>query len=590
MHNKVWSPTVVFSLVVTPPFWLSWPAKVFYALLLIGAFIIFMRFYNRKIRVEYLYQSEKRQHEHEQELNQERMRFYTNITHELRTPLTLIMGPLDDISHHSDIPKETKHKLAVIRSSVERLNKLINQILEFRKTESENRRLCVSYGDIANSVQEVCLKYEELSRKDQVNIRFESHGGPIKVYFDKEILTIIVDNLISNAIKYTDRGEIVISVERRREKDRHFVEIAVSDTGYGISAEALPHIFERYYQENGRHQASGTGIGLALVKNLVDLHQGTITVHSSQEQGSCFCVLLDADNIYQDCLHQESVEEATSGMVGEETPTDTEHSAPERSIVIVVEDNKEIRDYIAESLSARYDVRTADDGRAGLALALDVTPDIIISDIMMPNMDGTEMCRHLKADIRTSHIPIILLTAKDTVSAKQEGYEAGADSYLTKPFTSSLLEARVKNLLKQRQTLLRGSQTNTDVTLEQKRAQLREALSEIDRLFYDKVNRLIEESISGDVDVNYLAANLNMSTSTLYRKMKAITGVTTNEYIRQYKMRYAEKLLLEGKYSISEISFMVGMSSMAYFRKCFKEEFGKIPSEYIRMLKDRNEP
>ena len=589
LRNQPWPNEIAtLDIVVTPPFWLSWPAKVFYALLLLGILIAFMRFYKRKIRLEYLYQSEKRQHEHEQELNQERMRFYTNITHELRTPLTLIMGPLDDISHHSDIPKETKHKLAVIHSSAERLNNLINQILEFRKTETENRRLCVGRGDIVGSVQEVCIKYEELSRKEQVTIRFEGHESPIEVYFDKEVLTIIVDNLVSNAIKYTDRGEIVISVARRRKNNRQYVEIAVTDTGYGISAEALPHIFERYYQENGEHQASGTGIGLALVKNLVDLHQGTISVSSSVDQGSRFSVLLDADNIYPDSMHQELGREEVKDADEEEVQPGADTAIPDRPIVIVVEDNKEIRDYISESLSGRYDVRTAKDGREGLALALDATPDIIISDIMMPNMDGNEMCRRIKADIRTSHVPVILLTAKDTVSAIEEGYESGADSYLTKPFTSSLLEARVRNLLRQRQTLLRSLQPSSDATLEQKREQLRSALNEMDRQFYDKVNSLIEESISGDVDVNYLVANLNMSTSTLYRKMKAVTGVTTSEYIRQYKMRYAEKLLLEGKYSISEISFMVGMSSVAYFRKCFKEEFGQIPSEYIKKLKEQD--
>ncbi len=219
-------------------------------------------------------------------------------------------------------------------------------------------------------------------------------------------------------------------------------------------------------------------------------------------------------------------------------------------------------------------------------MALDRIPDIIISDVMMPGMDGNEMCRILKTDVRTSHIPVILLTAKDSLEAKEEGYNSGADSYITKPFTHSLLLSRIQNLLAQRKrnrTLIQEANDDTDLT--EKKQQLRESLNKVDQEFFDKLNKLIEENIGGDVDVNMLADNLAMSSSTLYRKMKALTGISTNEYIRKYKMQYAEHLLLEGKYSISEISFMVGMNSVAYFRRCFKAEYGEIPSEYLKRMK-----
>ncbi len=219
-------------------------------------------------------------------------------------------------------------------------------------------------------------------------------------------------------------------------------------------------------------------------------------------------------------------------------------------------------------------------------MALDRIPDIIISDVMMPGMDGNEMCRILKTDVRTSHIPVILLTAKDSLEAKEEGYNSGADSYITKPFTHSLLLSRIQNLLAQRKrnrTLIQEANDDTDLT--EKKKQLRESLNKVDQEFFDKLNKLIEENIGGDVDVNMLADNLAMSSSTLYRKMKALTGISTNEYIRKYKMQYAEHLLLEGKYSISEISFMVGMNSVAYFRRCFKAEYGEIPSEYLKRMK-----
>lgn len=545
--------------------------------------------YQRHLRLKFQLKAEKVNHEKEQKLNEERLRFFTNITHELRTPLTLILGPLDDISHSSDITKAVKHKLAVIHQSAVRLNELITQILEFRKTETDNRRLRVVKANVVDAVHEVSLKYEELAQKPDVAIRFVAPENPILMYIDKEVIAIILDNLVSNAIKYTDQGNIDISVERRRSGERHLVDITVSDTGHGISAKALPHIFDRYYQENGTHQASGTGIGLSLVKKLVTLHHGEVKAESNLEQGTSFIVTLDENEIYPDALRGD--ENASAKLQGNDAASDVLNSEEAvlsvengKLLLLVVEDNREILDYVAESFIDEFDVLKAGDGREGLALALDKVPDVIISDVMMPNMDGNAMCRALKKDIRTSHIPIILLTAKDSFEAKEKGYDSGADSYITKPFTHSLLRSRILNLLQQRRRDKMLIQESKETNLAQKKEQLRESLNKIDQEFFDKLNKLIEENISGDVDVNLIASNLAVSTSTLYRKMKALTGISTNEYIRKYKMQYAEHLLLEGKYSISEISFMVGMNSVAYFRRCFKAEYGEIPSEYLKKL------
>lgn len=548
-----------------------------------------LRIYQRHLRLKFELKAEKVHHEKEQKLNEERLRFFTNITHELRTPLTLILGPLDDISHSSDITKAVKHKLAVIHQSAVRLNELITQLLEFRKTETDNRQLRVVKANVVDAVHEVSLKYEELAQKPDVAIKFVAPENPIMMYIDKEVIAIILDNLVSNAIKYTDQGNIDISVERRRSGERHLVDITVSDTGHGISAKALPHIFDRYYQENGTHQASGTGIGLSLVKKLVTLHHGEVKVESNLEQGTSFIVTLDENEIYPDALRGDENasaklqgNDAASGVLNlEEAVLSVENGKP---LLLVVEDNREILDYVAESFVDEFDVLKAGDGREGLALALDKVPDVIISDVMMPNMDGNAMCRALKKDIRTSHIPIILLTAKDSFEAKEKGYDSGADSYITKPFTHSLLRSRILNLLQQRRRDKMLIQESKETNLAQKKEQLRESLNKVDQEFFDKLNKLIEENISGDVDVNLIASNLAVSTSTLYRKMKALTGISTNEYIRKYKMQYAEHLLLEGKYSISEISFMVGMNSVAYFRRCFKAEYGEIPSEYLKKL------
>ena len=534
-------------------------------------------------------------------MNEERLRFFTNITHELRTPLTLILGPLDDISHSGEINKHIKHKLAIIHQSAQRLNELITQILEFRKTETGNRQLKVTKGNIVDAVHEISLKYEELAQKPNVGFRFVAPENPIETYYDQDVIRTIVDNLVSNAIKYTDKGNIDISVERRRSQDKHLIDITISDTGHGISKHALPHIFDRYYQENGKHQASGTGIGLSLVKKLVALHEGEIIVESSLEEGTSFIFTIDENNVYPHAIHEKTGSETNAPSLQTElAQEDTDEGSDMKSekndegndkkpLLLIVEDNKEILNYIADSFAEEFDTLTANDGREGLATALDKTPDIIISDIMMPNMDGNKMCRMLKSDIRTSHIPIILLTAKDSLEAKEEGYDSGADSYITKPFTHSLLSSRIKNLLLQRKRSLQVINNSQTTDLSEKKELLRESLNKLDQEFFDKMNKIIEENISGDVDVNLLATKLAMSTSTLYRKMKSMTGISTNEYIRKYKMQYAEHLLLEGKYTISEISFMVGMNSIAYFRKCFKDEYGLIPSEYLKKLKSENE-
>lgn len=602
LHNQEWSEEIAeLTITIRPPFWLSWWAKLIYVLLFIGATVASLRIYKRHLRLEYLLRAEKINHEQEVKLNEERLRFFTNITHELRTPLTLILGPLDDISHSGEINKHIKHKLAIIHQSAQRLNELITQILEFRKTETGNRQLKVTKGNIVDAVHEISLKYEELAQKPNVGFRFVAPENPIDTYYDQDVIRTIVDNLVSNAIKYTDKGNIDISVERRRSQDKHLIDITISDTGHGISKHALPHIFDRYYQENGKHQASGTGIGLSLVKKLVALHEGEIIVESSLEEGTSFIFTIDENNVYPHAIHEKTGPENNAPSLATElTQEDTDEGSgmklekndegnDKKPLLLIVEDNKEILNYIADSFAEEFDTLTANDGREGLATALDKTPDIIISDIMMPNMDGNKMCRMLKSDIRTSHIPIILLTAKDSLEAKEEGYDSGADSYITKPFTHSLLSSRIKNLLLQRKRSLQVINNSQTTDLSEKKELLRESLNKLDQEFFDKMNKIIEENISGDVDVNLLATKLATSTSTLYRKMKSMTGISTNEYIRKYKMQYAEHLLLEGKYTISEISFMVGMNSIAYFRKCFKDEYGLIPSEYLKKLKSENE-
>ena len=593
IHNQKW-PEEATSLTIriNPPVWLTWWAKLIYILVSISITYLILHAYKKKLDLESLYTLEKKNHEQEQELNQERLRFYTNITHELRTPLTLILGPLEDMQKEASLPAKQAQKLSVIHQSALRLLNLINQILEFRKTETQNKKLCVSKGNIAPLIYEIGLKYKELNQNTKIDFRIQIEKEEMFLFFDKEIITIVLDNLISNAIKYTEQGCVTLSLHQTMRNEVAYTEIKVSDTGYGISAEALPHIFDRYYQESGKHQASGTGIGLALVKNLVTLHEGEIRAESIQNEGSTFYISLLTDNIYPNALHADSTEPVQEEM---NQNTELEYSQEatldtSKPILLIVEDNEEIQKYIVESFTDSFEVITANNGEEGKQQALSRIPDIVVSDIMMPVMDGITLCKQLKDDVRTSHIPIILLTAKDSLQDKEEGYEVGADSYLTKPFSASLLRSRINNLLDSRKKLVAQFQAQStpgsQIDLSEKRIVIAEALSKLDNEFIEKITLLIEENLSSEkIDINYLSDKMCMSGSTLYRKMKALTGLSTNEYIRKVKMKNAERLLLEGKFNISEIAYKVGMNSTGYFRQCFKEEFGVSPSDYLKQIK-----
>lgn len=583
IRNQEWADEIAsLDIRIDPPVWLTWWAKLFYILSGVSVLYFILHAYKKKLDMESLYELEKKNHEQEQELNNERLRFYTNITHELRTPLTLILGPLEDMQKSNSLSGKDSQKISVIHQSAIRLLNLINQILEFRKTETQNKKLCVSRDNLAALVHEIGLKYKELNRKPEIDFCLEIEQEDMSLFFDKEVVTIILDNLISNAIKYTEKGTITLGLHQVVRNNIHHTEISVSDTGFGIAPDALPHIFDRYYQEGSEHQASGTGIGLALVKNLVVLHEGEIRVESSLNVGSTFYVSLLTDNTYPHVLHADSTEKTSDEKDEKEENIEPVHSG--KRILLIVEDNRDICDYIVESFSDDFEVRTAANGEQGLEQALGCIPDIIVSDIMMPVMNGIVMCRKLKEDLRTSHIPIILLTAKDSLQDKEEGYQVGADSYLTKPFSATLLHSRIHNLLESRKLL--AERFNTNSILIDKRAAVAESMNKLDNEFLEKINKLIEDRLSSEkIDIGYLSDAMCMSNSTLYRKMKALTGLSTNEYIRKIKMQYAERLLLEGKYNISEVAFKVGINSTVYFRQCFKDEFGMAPSDYLKKIK-----
>lgn len=586
LKNQEWDETNIASIdfVIKPPLWLTWYAKLLYVVISIILVFLVIRFYKKRIDLQTSLELERKNNQNKQELNEERLSFYTNITHELRTPLTLIIGPLEDMVQDSGLPKAYSKKIGIIHSSAVRLLNLINQLLEFRKTETKNRKLYVTKENLANLVAETGLRYKELNRNDKVSIVIDIQNKNMSLLFDADVITTILNNLLSNAIKYTAEGEIRLSLRSISEKGKRYTEISVSDTGYGIEADALSHIFEQYYQVKGKHQSSGTGIGLAMVKSLAELHEGDLQVKSVVNEGTIFTLRLLTDNSYPFAHHSE---EATILELPEENSEfQNDNTDDGRLTILVVEDNNDILKYIVSTLEADYQVLTATNGREGLKLAQVHIPNIIISDIMMPEMDGIELCTKIKGDIRTSHISVVLLTAKDSLHDQEKGYESGADSYLTKPFSGRLLKSRINNLLESRRVLAeqirtfdKGAYHTSYITKEQLK------ISKIDEEFIEKLTEIVEENIEmEDLDVAFIKEKMNMSYSTFYRKVKGLTGIPPNEFIRKIKLKNSLHLLLSGSYQISEVAYMSGFNDVVYFRKCFKEEYGMAPSEYAKSV------
>ena len=585
MRNQAWNDNfTAIQIIIAPPVWLTWYAKLTYIIIICFIMYAILHFYKRKLALESRLNLEHHQHENDQKLNNERLRFYTNITHELRTPLTLILGPLEDLQADKTLSPRQTNKISIIRNSANRLLNLINQILEFRKTETENRRLKVCYDDLTRLIQEIGIKYKELNQNPNVKIHIKTDLPKTKLYYDQEIITIIVDNLMSNALKYTAEGGVTLSIKTNEEANIKYTTISVEDTGHGISKESLNHIFERYYQGQGKYQVSGSGIGLALVKSLADLHQATIDVESEVEKGSKFTLKLLTENTYPNAEHQ-TIKETDSllqeNVLSSNEPTETEDGKP---LILIVEDNQDIREYIRSSFEDRYEVITAVNGKEGWEIAQNQIPNIIISDIMMPIMDGIELCRHIKEDMRTSHIPIILLTAKDTLQDKEEGYAAGADSFITKPFSARLLNSRINNILENRRKIAGVITAIPETENEQKNIENeRKNLNKLDQEFLNKVTNIIEENLSFEkIDVAFIADKMCMSHSTLYRKIKGLTEMSVNEFVRKIKMKKSIELINCGNYTLTEISDLTGFSSIAYFRQCFKDEYGMAPTEYLK--------
>lgn len=554
---------------------------------------------NRKLSVQELAFT-KEQATRIQELDHLKTRFFTNISHEFRTPLTLLTGPLEELQQK--YPKEAL--LSMMRRNVSRLQVLINQLLDLSKLEAGEMKVEMQQGNLAQFFLYIFSSFESLAQNQQIHFHIIQNQPSFEAYFDADKIEKIITNLLSNAFKFTPiNGRITVEVQyspsppapRGGERNsspsggwRARAVITVSDNGIGIDPQRLPRIFDRFYQVDNTSQRNyeGTGIGLALVKELVDMLQGTISVSSQANQGTTFRVELPLSEPMQQATANHSpkttlISQAAITSLYKDTPTaaDLNHSAKE-PIVLIVEDNPDLRFYLRSLFEAYYQIIEATDGQNGLEVALETVPDIIVTDLMMPRLDGFSLCQQLKSDERTSHIPVILLTAKATLSDRLEGLELGADDYLQKPFSKDELLIRVKNLLQQRATLRQKfslttpNQTTTDINT---------ASQKLDSQFMQKAYDVVEAHLDDSgFEVEDLCRALGMSRTNLHRKLKALTDSSATEFIRKLRLERASRLLREGKHSVSEVAYQVGFESLSYFSKSFQEEFGTTPSEYIR--------
>lgn len=518
----------------------------------------------------------------EKEVDELKSKFFANITHEFRTPLTLILGPIEMMKSEAVNPKIHQH-LNVMKSNASRLLDLINQLLELSKIEAGSLKIKASPGNIVPVVKGIVMSFESMALKKGITLKAESLKEEMYLYFDREKLEKVLINLISNAIKFTpDGGQIFVELSDGDE----YLNILIKDTGMGIPEKDLEFIFNRFYQSANGRESMGSGIGLALAKELVELHHGSIRVKSTEGIETEFIIRLPMGNAHlskEDIIMDEIAPSSKYPSNGQESPESGfeevisdgyERNESRKPQLLLIEDNRDVRNYITEILNPDYQIIQAHDGEEGISMALENLPDIIISDVMMPKKDGYEVCSSLKQDEKTSHIPIILLTAKVTTEDKIQGLENQADDYVTKPFVPKELLARVQNLIESRKKLQQKFQRE----LVLKPSEM--AVNSVEEKFITKLLHIVEEHIGDEkFGVEQLAREIGMSRSQIHRKMMALTNQAPNQFIRTFRLTRAMELLKKQAATASEIAYEVGFSSPSYFTKCFREQFGYTPSE-----------
>ena len=506
--------------------------------------------------------------------------FFTNVSHDFRTPLTLVADPVEQLLEDKTLTPRQQSLLKVVHKNVHILLRLVNQILDFRKYENDKLELVRANMNLRVQLQEWSHSFQTLALKKHIHFVLEVNDdrADYLMAVDAEKMERVYFNLLSNAFKFTpENGTITVTLSTlTKEEGGRYARLVVADTGSGISVQHIRHIFDRFYQIDVNH--AGSGIGLALAKAFVELHGGEITVDSVEGKGTVFTVDIpmtvveepSADLVQEPRITQQTVVEELEDMETEEQIPDEN-----KECILIIDDNADVRDYVKSLLKEEYTVIEAPDGRAGLKKAMKYVPDAIICDVMMPVMDGLECCRKLKTELQTSHIPVMLLTACSLDEQRIQGFECGADSYISKPFNSKLLLVRLRNLMDNHKRLKQFFGDKTTLS--------KEPVSDVDKGFVDRFRELIEENLAdSELSVEDLGSKMGLSRVQLYRKIKALTNYSPNELVRIARLKKAASLLASSEKTISEITYEVGFTSPSYFTKCYKDYFGESPTDFLK--------
>lgn len=581
--NSAWSAPRTVQIEVLPPWYRRWYTYLLYGLTILGLLYALRRIIRIRERLKADVRVKQIERDTIQALDDAKTSFFTNISHEFRTPLTLILAPLEKLTQEENFGERLQHQFQTIQRNAQRLLRLVNQLLDLSKLESGSLVPDVSRHDVVRFTERIVSSFGELAESKRVSLRFKANFDSFEGFFDPDILEKITYNLLSNAFRFTpDGGEVRVSLTV--EPGEPTCTLTVADTGVGIPDEAIGHIFERFYQADGQQtrKKSGTGVGLALTRELVELHRGTIDVESAVHVGTTFTVTLPLGEAAFPpawLAHEAEPVEAVPSLLPTFVPEGLAIVPPRGlgvPVLLLVEDNEELRLYLKEYFARSYHVLTAPDGKAALALAARHIPDLVISDWLMPEMDGAELCFALKQDEKTSHVPFLLLTSRSSNQSQLNAFESGIDDYMTKPFNLAILETKVRSLIQNRQRL-------REKWSRHRLAQPSDVqLPPMEEQFIQKAVAVIETHLDDPhFDAEGLETALNLSRMQLYRKLKSITNASATEFIRQVRLQRAAQLLQSGHFNVSEVAYRVGFNDPAYFSRCFRKEFGKAPQEWL---------
>ena len=571
---------------ILPAWWQSNLAWLIYLLTIMTISYISYKVFIERIRERRILKFEREEHKQLEALNSKKIQFFTNISHEFRTPLTLILNPLNDIikGDFSNLPLTTKNKLEIIHKNSNRLSRLINELMDFRKLQFNKMSVNASKINLIPFIEEVSSHFEGEATEKNIILSVDYSENPINVWGDPSMLEKIIFNLLSNAFKVTPtNGMVSIYINKSSnkinfplidpEKLLESIEIIIEDTGSGIKEENINKIFDRFYQvtEFDKQYYGGTGIGLEVVRNFIELHKGKIEVSSKLNIGTQFKIQLPNGNKHLEIKNITVKYNSNDNLQTKLTAFENSNNKSKDKTLLIIDDNSELRSYLNNELDTNYNILLAENGKIGFELANKHIPDIIITDVMMPVMDGIELCEMIKNDLRTSHIPIMMITAKGMEVDKIKGIDSGADVYLQKPFNMNVLKSHLKQLISTRKILFKKYLSGIDFS---------ENTTSLDQEFILNVLNYINNNISdNNLNVENLADELLLSRSKLYRKIKALTGLTANEFIRNVRLEKSKEILENSEFSISEICYKVGFSSPSYFTKCFKIQYGVLPKE-----------